>query len=94
ADRLRVRRLSSPRGADRHGHPCPKPVPLMERIMRNVAGQSVCDPFMGVGTTGIAALRAGKRFVGIEHNPRHFAVAEARLRAELARLEAGVEIAA
>ena len=38
-----------------------------------------CDPFMGTGSTGVAAIRAGKRFEGIEHNPTHFATAVQRI---------------
>lgn len=62
-----------------YGHPTVKPLPLMDKIMRNVAGESVCDPFMGTGSTGVAAVRAGKRFTGIEANPKHFATAVARI---------------
>jgi len=42
---------------------------------------------MGTGSTGIAALRAGKRFTGIEHNPKHFNTAVQRLRAVWAEIE-------
>jgi site-specific DNA-methyltransferase (adenine-specific) len=65
-------------------HPTVKPDAVMAKIMRNVAGESVCDPFMGTGSTGVAAIRAGKRFVGIEKNPAHFATACTRLRAAAA----------
>lgn len=78
-DRLRVRRYTSPRGADRFGHPTPKPTALMDSIIANVAGDTVCDSFMGSGTTGVAAIAAGKRFVGIEHNPAHFETAKDRI---------------
>jgi site-specific DNA-methyltransferase (adenine-specific) len=53
----------------------------MDKIMRNMAGETVCDPFMGTGSTGVAAIRAGKRFFGIEHNPTHFATAVDRITA-------------
>ena len=69
-------------------HPTVKPDTLMEKIARNVAGESICDPFMGTGSTGVAAIRAGKRFTGIEHNPKHFATACARIRAAWAEIEA------
>lgn len=49
--------------------------------------ETVCDPFMGTGTSGVAALRAGKRFVGIEHSPQHFETAVRRIIDELARIE-------
>ena len=40
------------------------------------------DPYMGSGTTGIACLRTGRNFVGIEKDPKHFATAVARLERE------------
>ena len=61
------------------GHPTVKPDELMAKILRNVAGDRICDPFMGTGSTGVAALRAGKRFFGIEHNPKHFETAVRRI---------------
>ena len=69
------------------GHPTVKPLAVMDKIVRNVAGTSICDPFMGTGSTGVAALRAGKRFAGIEHNPKHFATAVARIRAAWTEIE-------
>ena len=62
-------------------HPTVKPDIVMDKIVRNVAGSSICDPFMGTGSTGVAAIRAGKRFVGIEKNPQHFETACRRLAA-------------
>jgi len=70
------------------GHPTVKPLDLMSKILRNVAGRSICDPFMGTGSTGVAAIRAGKRFTGIEHSPKHFATAVDRIRAAWAEIEA------
>jgi site-specific DNA-methyltransferase (adenine-specific) len=80
-DKLRVSRITSPRGAARFDHPTTKPDDLMAKIIRNVAGETVCDPFMGTGSTGVAAIRAGKRFFGVEHNPTHFETACNRVRA-------------
>lgn len=85
-EKHRIRRCSPPRGAARFGHPTTKPDELMAGIIRNVAGESVCDPFMGTGSTGVAAIRAGKRFTGIEHNPAFFDVAVARIREAVAAL--------
>lgn len=48
-------------------------------FLGNVAGETVCDPFMGTGSTGVAAIRAGKRFFGIEQNERHFMTAADRI---------------
>jgi site-specific DNA-methyltransferase (adenine-specific) len=86
-EKHRLRRVSSPRGDARFDHPTCKPDELMASIIRNLAGDSICDPFMGTGSTGVAAVRAGRRFTGIEHNPRHFETAVARIRAAVAAME-------
>lgn len=69
------------------GHPTVKPDPLMDKIMKNIAGNTVCDPFMGTGSTGVAALKAGKAFTGIEHNPTHFQTALRRIEATWAQIQ-------
>jgi len=71
-------------------HPTQKPVALMEQIIRNYTnpGDLVLDPFMGSGTTGVAAMLTGRRFIGIELDPRYFAVAEQRI-ADAARQARG-----
>lgn len=71
---------------DRHGeHPTEKPRSLMEEIIADFTNPDdlILDPFMGSGTTGIAALRLGRRFIGIEQNPRYFEIARARIAATL-----------
>lgn len=78
ADLKRIVDCRSRRSGD-FGHPTVKPDLVMDKILRNVAGDTVCDPFMGTGSTGIAAVRAGKRFTGIEKDPRWFAVAIERM---------------
>ncbi len=65
--------------AKKFNHGTVKPDPVMDKIMVNVAGQTVCDAFMGTGSTGVAAIKAGRIFTGIEHNPDHFATAVTRL---------------
>lgn len=77
-EKLRVSRISSPRGAARFEHATTKPDALMNKIVLNVAGDSICDPFMGTGSTGVAAIRAGRIFTGIEKNPKHFDTAVVR----------------
>lgn len=62
-----------------YGHPTVKPDAVMDKIIRNVAGQIICDPFMGTGSTGVAAVKAGRTFIGIERNHKHFAPAVERL---------------
>lgn len=60
-------------------HPTEKPTDLLARIIRAVPGDDVFDPFMGSGSTGVAAIRAGRRFVGCEINPDHFEIARKRI---------------
>jgi len=61
-------------------HPHQKPPLLMETLV-NVAGAPVVlDPFMGSGSTGVAALKTGRKFIGIELDPKHFETAVARVR--------------
>lgn len=65
----------------RNTHHTVKPVELMRYLVRLVTppGGTVLDPFMGSGTTGVAAVREEKDFVGIELMPDHLAIAEARI---------------
>ena len=68
-----------------HGrHPTQKPIALLERVLSASAakGDLVLDPFSGSGTTGVAAVRAGCRFLGIERDSNHVDLAVRRLRAE------------
>lgn len=61
-------------------HPTVKPLPVMAKIIANVAGDTVLDPFMGSGTTGVACVRAGRSFIGIEHHEPFFGIAFERIR--------------
>lgn len=71
---------SVPKGG-KHGHPTEKPIGLLSAWVRDFTdpGEIVLDPFMGSGTTGEACQRYGRRFVGIERNPDHFATACRRI---------------
>ena len=62
-------------------HPTQKPLDLMLALVRDFTdpGELVCDPFAGSGTTGVACLRLGRRFVGWERDPKYHAVAVKRL---------------
>jgi site-specific DNA-methyltransferase (adenine-specific) len=68
-------------------HPTQKPVLLMRYLIRTYTndGDAVLDPFMGSGTTGVAAIREGRRFVGVERDPVHYATALERIKNELAQ---------
>lgn len=62
-------------------HPTIKPVKIMERLLDDVPeGATVVDPFMGSGTTGIAALAKDLSFIGIEKQPEYMEIADARIR--------------
>lgn len=65
-------------------HQTPKPIGLMVELMTLFTdrGETVLDAFAGSGTTGVAAIRLGRRFIGIEKNPKHFELCCERLRAE------------
>jgi len=64
-------------------HPTQKPVGLMQRCIELLpAATVICDPYMGSGSTGVAAMRMGKRFIGIELDRRYFDVACERIENE------------
>lgn len=63
------------------GHDAEKPVALMERAVAVAKAQSVLDPFMGSGTTGVACVRLGRRFIGIEIEPKYFDISCKRIEA-------------
>ena len=61
-------------------HPTQKPVPLMEWCLGFAPdARTVCDPFMGSGTTGVACARMGKAFTGIERERKYFDIACERI---------------
>jgi hypothetical protein len=59
--------------------PCPRPLDQVLHICKSIRADSILDPFMGSGTTGVAAIQAGKSFVGIEQDPVYFAYACKRI---------------
>lgn len=63
-------------------HPFQKPIALMEWCIKRTKAAHILDPFMGSGTTGVAALRLGRKFTGIEIEERWFDVACRRIEAE------------
>lgn len=62
-------------------HPTQKPLALLERVIlaSSRAGELVLDPFVGSGTTGVAAVRTGRRFVGVDNSEDFLKVARQRL---------------
>lgn len=68
-----------PKGMDKT-HPCEKPVALMEWCLGFLPdAQTILDPFMGSGTTGVACANLGRRFIGIEIEPKYFDIACKRI---------------
>lgn len=62
-------------------HPTQKPVELMMWCLGLVKGETILDPFMGSGTTGVACVKLGRRFIGIEIEPKYFDIACKRIEA-------------
>jgi DNA modification methylase len=73
------------KGSDERVHPTQKPVGVMRWCLEQLPPdtRSVCDPFMGSGTTGVACVREGKSFVGIEREPQYFEASIKRIRGAL-----------
>ena len=65
-------------------HPTEKPVELLVKLIEATPGQTVFDPFMGSGSTGVAAVKAGRNFVGCDISPHHFETARRRISDALA----------
>jgi len=61
-------------------HPTQKPLALMQWCLKWVSGRTILDPFMGSGTTGVACANLGRRFIGIEIEPKYFDIACRRIR--------------
>ena len=73
---------------DTGSHPCPKPIEWAVGILdRFPHAKTICDPFMGSGTTGVACVRLGRRFIGIELEPKYFAISKRRIIDELNRVK-------
>lgn len=69
-----------------YGHPAQKPLDHCQHLVSNVCppGAVVLDPYMGSGTTGVAALATGRRFVGVEITERYAAASRDRITGALA----------
>lgn len=72
-------------GADRHLHPTQKPVALLEYLIRTYTneGEVVLDNCMGSGSTCIAAINTGRKYIGIEKDKRYFDIANKRIQEEM-----------
>ncbi len=75
-------------GASTRHHPAPYPLKLVERLIRmfSFVGDTVLDPFMGTGTTNVAAAKWGRNSIGVEVDPHYFDMAHERLAKESSSL--------
>ena len=75
---------------ERVGHPTQKPVAVMEWCLRFLQEcETILDPFMGSGTTGVACIRLGRKFIGIELEPKYFDIAVERCKKALRDKQGG-----
>jgi site-specific DNA-methyltransferase (adenine-specific) len=65
----------------KYEHPTQKPTALIKRLINlsTQTGQTVIDPFMGSGTTGVACVQTNRSFIGVEIDPGYFAIAQKRI---------------
>jgi site-specific DNA-methyltransferase (adenine-specific)/modification methylase len=70
---------------DKYNHPTQKPLPLMMWCLEFCKGMSILDPFMGSGTTGVAAIQLGRSFIGIERETKYFDIACKRIEQAVAQ---------
>jgi DNA modification methylase len=75
-------------GASTRHHPAPYPGELAERLVRmfSFVGDTVLDPFMGTGTTTVAAARSGRNSIGLEVDPHYYKLAQSRIAEETSSL--------
>lgn len=85
-----VRVFDAPRSEPDRIHPTQKPVALMRWCVEKTKGV-VLDPFMGSGTTGVACVKLGRKFIGIEIEPKYFDIACKRISEELKQPDFFVE---
>ena len=71
-----------------YGHKSQKPIKLMIELIERYTneGDTILDPFMGSGTTGVACARLNRNFIGIEINPQYFEIAQRRIAEAQAQL--------
>jgi site-specific DNA-methyltransferase (adenine-specific) len=87
-----TKRFSHPVGRVLHGHPSEKPLQLMRWTIDIVkASGTILDPFMGSGTTGVAAIQMGRKFIGIERETKYFDIACKRIQQASKQVDMFVE---
>ena len=71
---------------ERNGHPTQKPLALMVWCIEQAENpETILDPFMGSGTTGVAAIQLSRKFIGIEREPKYFDIACKRIEQAVAQ---------
>jgi site-specific DNA-methyltransferase (adenine-specific) len=77
----RATAIYSTETSEKNGHPCPKPIGWMKWLVSLASreDETVVDPFMGSGTTGVACVQLGRKFIGIEIEPKYFDIACRRI---------------
>ncbi len=65
-----------------YNHPSQKPIKLIRKLIEKYTneGDTILDPFMGSGTTGVACVQTGRNFIGIEIEPKYYDIAEKRIK--------------
>jgi DNA modification methylase len=73
--------IASSATSEESEHPCPKPISWMKWAVNlaSIADETVLDPFMGSGTTGVACVKTGRKFIGVEIEPKYFDIACRRI---------------
>lgn len=81
-------------GASTKLHPAPYPLDLAERLVRmfSFVGDTVLDPFLGTGTTCVAAAKSGRNSVGVELDPEYFELAQGRIAKDTKNLYSGARV--
>ena len=80
--------------AEKNGHPCPKPIKFWQKLVNRIStqqGETILDPFMGSGTTGVACAKMGRKFIGIEIEPKYFDIACKRIEKAYAQPDMFIE---
>lgn len=78
---------------DKPDHPSPKPLNVMRWLVERLPGHTILDPFTGSGTTGVACVKTGRRFVGVEIDRGYCDIAVKRIKDALAQLPLLMEAA-
>ena len=81
--RHKSRFIIHPSGKSEYDHPTVKPLPVMQKFIETSScrGQTILDPYMGSGTTGVACAAMGRRFIGCEISEKYFDIACRRIEA-------------